>query len=151
MHSVVEQAYPFQQSTKDRLTDAITRLIKLYAKCVTQDDVSAATRQLKVHQREHIAWERDTVWRQMIAQERRGEADGKVKALGGHVEEEETWTLSLGKFRLKRRYISLAVAIVVFITLLNIQTMPGEEASKCFAILTFSTLLWATEVSLVGL
>ena len=50
---------------------------------------------------------------------------------------------------MKRRYVSPAVAIAVFITSLDIiQTMPGEGASERFAILTFSTLLWVTEVSL---
>ncbi|ELU40344.1 phosphate permease [Rhizoctonia solani AG-1 IA] len=88
MHNIVEKAAPFTQQCKDRLRNAISRTISLYAKCVTRGDISAALRQLRVHQREHIVWERDTVWRQMIGRERRGEgADGRVKALGlGHVD-----------------------------------------------------------------
>ncbi|KLO17367.1 SPX-domain-containing protein [Schizopora paradoxa] len=149
MHNVVEQSYPFLQSSKDRLDDGINRLVVLYAKCVTRDDTSAAKRQLKIHQREHIAWERDTVWRQMIGQERRGETDGQVKALGGHIEIEENAVLAIatpvGKFRLTRKHISLVVALVVFVTLLNVEVVDGLPANNCLAVLIFSTIMWASE------
>ncbi|RPD54783.1 hypothetical protein L227DRAFT_615810 [Lentinus tigrinus ALCF2SS1-6] len=39
----------------------------------------------------------------------------------------------------------LVVAIVVFVILLNIEYIDGAEANKCFAILVFATILWATE------
>lgn len=54
MHNVVEKALPFTQTVKDRLNGAINRTINLYAKCVTRGDHSAAIRQLRVHQREHV-------------------------------------------------------------------------------------------------
>jgi phosphate transporter len=38
------------------------------------------------------------------------------------------------------------VSAVVFATLLNVQTVKGEEANRCFVVLVFATLLWATEV-----
>ena len=152
MHNVVEQAYPFLQPSRDRLDDGINRLIALYAKCVTRDDTSAAKRQLKIHQREHIAWERDTVWRQMIGQERRGETDGQAKALGGHIEIEENAILAVGtpvgRFRLTKKHIALLVALIVFVTLLNVQVVEGAPANNCLAVLIFSTIMWATEVSL---
>lgn len=110
-----------------------------------------ANRQLKMHQREHIAWERDTVWRQMIGKERRGENDGQLKAIGATlVKEDESGLLDVstpvGRFRLTKKKISLVVAVGLFITLLNVQTVEGEEANRCFAILMFSTVMWATEV-----
>lgn len=147
MHNFVEEAYPFQQERRDRLKAAIERLTNLYAKCITRDDRQAAVRQLKVHQREHIAWERDTVWRQMINQERRGE---RVGQLGSHTERGEDAVLAvptpMGRFKLTPKKISLIIAIITFVTLLNVQTVPGVEANNCFAILVFSTILWATEV-----
>ncbi len=154
MHNVVEQAYPFLQTSRERLEDAINRLILLYAKCVTRDDISAAKRQLKMHQREHIAWERDTVWRQMIGQERHGQTDdGQAKALGGHIETEDNAILAVGtpvgRLRLTRKHIALVVALVVFVTLLNVQVVAGAAANNCLAILIFSTIMWATEVSLI--
>lgn len=152
MHDVVETRHPFLQSSKDKLTAAINRLVTLYAKCVTGDDPNAAIQQLKVHQREHIAWERNTVWRQMLAQERRGTADPSDLMGGGIlVREEENGTVGfptpLGAFRLKRKRIALIVAIIVFIALMNTDIIKdGPEANKCFAILIFSTIMWASEV-----
>lgn len=154
MHNVVEEAYPFRQSTKDHLNEAIGRLVSLYAKCVTYGDVSLATRHLRAQQREQIAWERDTVWRQMISQARRGETDGQVKALGGVVEGEESKALlefptPAGRFRLKGKHVSLVVSLMTFVILLNTNIVDTTPANNCLAILVFATMLWATEVSVI--
>jgi phosphate transporter len=151
LHDVVEHAPPFTQASKDRITAALRKLLHLYSHCVTKEDVSAAQRQLKLHQREHIAWERDTVWRQMIGRERRGEGDGDSETVGGTLavqQEAEAVEIQtpLGHLKLKRRHIWKAIAVTVFLTLLRIQTVDGEEANKCFAILVFATILWASEV-----
>lgn len=149
---MVEAQLPFVQSSKDKLTAAINRLVTLYAKCVTGDDPSAALQQLKVHQREHIAWERNTVWRQMLAQERRGEISSS-DTIGGAilVREEESGLVNiptpLGALRLKLKTVWLMFAILIFIVLMNTDMIKdGPEAKKCFAILIFSTILWASEV-----
>ncbi|KAG9316116.1 putative sodium/sulfate symporter [Chiua virens] len=151
MHDIVETRLPFLQSSKDKVADAINRLVTLYAKCVTGDDPSAAVQQLKVHQREHIAWERNTVWRQMLAQERHGGTDA-TELRGGAilVRQEEAGTVGiptpLGSFRFKRKRIPLVLSIVVFIALMNMNVIKdGPEANKCFAILIFSTMMWASE------
>ncbi|KAH7341753.1 Sodium/sulfate symporter [Rhizoctonia solani] len=147
MHDIVEKATPFTQQSKDRLSNAISRAINLYAKCVTRGDHSTALRQLRVHQREHIVWERDTVWRQMIGKERRGEgADGRVKALGlGHVDSQAEPLLTVYGLKLTKRKLVLFLAIVSFIVLLNVHMVEGKEANRCLAILIFATTLWATE------
>lgn len=152
LHNVVETAVPFQRPAKDRLADGIARLQNLYAKCVTRGDRSAAVQQLKLNQRENIAWERDTVWRQMIGRERRGDGDGETKAIGATlVTEPEGGLLQVptpvGRFRLTRKKIYLVISIVVFIVLLNVSVLEDVEPNKCFAILVFSTIMWATEVS----
>lgn len=151
MHDVVEQAYPFRRETKDHLSAAINRLIALYAKCVTREDYVAAARQLKVFQREHIAWERDTVWRTMISQERRGMHDGQVKALGARVATEEGHSLDLptpvGRFRITTKHAFFLTAVIVFTLLLNVPVLSSAASNNCFAILILATILWATEVS----
>lgn len=151
LHEVVEDGLPFQRASKDKITDGIQRLQNLYAKCVTRGDRAAALQQLKLHQRENIAWERDTVWRQMIGRERRGELDGDVKVIGATlVTEEESGLLQVptpvGRFRLTRKKIFLVIAIAVFAVLLNITVLDDVAANRCFAILIFSTIMWATEV-----
>ncbi|KAI0750174.1 Sodium/sulfate symporter, partial [Daedaleopsis nitida] len=149
LHGVVEQAVPFQQASKDKLNNKISTLIDLYARCVTHGDPVEARRQLKLHQREHIAWERDTVWRQMINHARRGE-DGGIMAMGGSlIVEPEKGLLNVqtpaGRIKLTTKQLYLLVAVVVFFVLLNVQVVPGVEANKCFAILVFATIMWATE------
>ncbi|KIJ62970.1 hypothetical protein HYDPIDRAFT_182597 [Hydnomerulius pinastri MD-312] len=150
MHQLVESAVPFTQSSKDKLNASINQLVSLYAKCVTGDDTSVALQQLKFHQRENIAWERNTVWRQMIGQERRGAVDGPEAIIGAtlvHGEENGIANIPtpLGRFKLTRKKISLLIAIFVFLVLLNVQVVEGAEANKCFAILIFSTIMWASE------
>lgn len=150
LHDAVETALPFTQASKDHLNDAINRLVELYAKCVTQGDKSTAREQLRLHQRENIAWERDTVWRQMIGRERRGEGDPTIPPGATLVQEPEPSLVDIptpvGKFKLKKRHIFIVIAVAVFALLLNIQTVKGEEANRCFAVLVFCTILWATEV-----
>ncbi|KAG8689433.1 low-affinity phosphate transporter, partial [Ceratobasidium sp. 395] len=147
MHTVVEKALPFTQSSKDRISNAISRTVNLYTKCVTRGDHSAAMRQLRVHQREHIVWERDTVWRQMIGRERRGEGtDGKVKALGlGHADSHTTPLFTLFGLKFTKKKAILLLAVLVFMILLNLQMVEGKEANRCLAVLIFATILWATE------
>lgn len=142
---------PFQRSSKDTLTDGINRLQNLYTKCVTRGDKAAALQQLKLHQRENIAWERDTVWRQMIGRERRGETNGDSIAAGATLVTKEPSGLlqvatPVGRFQLTRRKIYLVIAVTVFIILLNLSTLQEVEANRCFSILVFSTIMWATEV-----
>jgi phosphate transporter len=111
-----------------------------------------AKQQLKLHQRENIAWERDTVWRHMISRERRGENDGTIKST-------VTWDEGVkvlgvptpfGRFQITQKRISIAVAVVVFLILLSVQLLQGVEANRCLAILVFSTIMWATEVILLS-
>lgn len=156
LHTQVETSTPFTPSTKSFLNSTITTLISLYAKCVTLGDLSTAKRQLRVHQREHIAWERDTVWRQMIGNARRGDGDGGMglTALGGSLiltngEEEKGVDLPTpaGRIKLKLKHLYLLLSTLVFVILLNWKVMKesGEEANRCLAVLVWATLLWATE------
>ncbi|OAX41904.1 Sodium/sulfate symporter [Rhizopogon vinicolor AM-OR11-026] len=148
MHEVVETATPFTQESKAKVSNAITRLTELYAKCVTNGDKSTAQQQLKLYQRENIAWERNTVWRQMIGQQRRGPVDGLgVSATLEQPEESSIIDVPtpLGSLKLTKKRLSLTIAATVFIALLNMNIAAGKEANRCLAVLVFSTIMWATE------
>lgn len=151
LHNVVETSPPFIQAAKDRLNDNIDRLLDLYAKCVTSEDKATARQQLRLHQRESIAWERDTVWRQMIGQQRRGEGDTPDISGATLVQGPEPAVVDIptpvGRFKITKRNIFKVVALAVFIVLLNVKVVEGGEANRCFAILTLCTILWATEVN----
>ncbi|KAJ7107067.1 SPX domain-containing protein [Mycena epipterygia] len=152
LHTSVEPSAPFTATARTTLTTLTTRLVDLYAKCVTRGDRSLAKQQLRLHQRENIAWERDTVWRQMIGRERRGDGDAPGATGATLVTEDEVdgkpgVVLRLGPARLRvtTKKIALLAAIAVFVALLNRQTVDGQEANRCFAVLMFCTVLWATE------
>jgi phosphate transporter len=87
----------------------------------------------------------------MIGRERRGEGDGDIKAIGATLVTEEDGSLlhvatPVGGFNLTRKKIFLVFAITVFVILLNMPMLDEVEANRCFAILIFSTIMWATEV-----
>ncbi|KAJ6543566.1 SPX domain-containing protein [Mycena vulgaris] len=150
LHTSVEPSPPFGAAAKTTLTGLTTRLVDLYAKCVTRGDRGLAKQQLRLHQRENIAWERDTVWRQMIGRERRGDGDGAGVTGASLLKEEEEngkGGLRLGPLRLRvtKKKVAMLFAIAVFVGLLNTQTVEGREANRCFAVLMFCTVLWATE------
>ncbi|KAG6852644.1 hypothetical protein C0991_010241 [Blastosporella zonata] len=149
MRQAVETTYPFTRDTKTQLDDGLQRLVALYTKCVTHGDKPLAAQQLKLHQRENIAWERDTVWRQMIAQQRRGEEDGEPVAMGALYKPPGPGLFyiptPLGTIRVTKKMIFKIIAGIIFVTLLNFPVVEGKEANRCFAILMFCTFLWATE------
>ena len=72
MTNVVDKTVPFESTTQERLSAAIQSLVPLYADIATQGDQDFALKQLKAHLREHVVWERNTVWRELIGLERRG-------------------------------------------------------------------------------
>ncbi|KIK60132.1 hypothetical protein GYMLUDRAFT_244566 [Collybiopsis luxurians FD-317 M1] len=149
LHDVVEQSLPFTSTAKDKLNSAVDRLVELYMKCVTQGNRNLAKQQLKLHQRENIAWERDTVWRQMIGRERRGEGAASRSLGASLVKEPEPGLFAiptpLGRVPVTRKVLFLITALIVFAVLLSVRVVDGEEANRCFAVLIFCTILWATE------
>ncbi|KAJ3572882.1 hypothetical protein NP233_g2793 [Leucocoprinus birnbaumii] len=150
LHDVVESSIPFSQTTKATLNDCVNRLVELYARCVTHGDKAAAKQQLRLHQRENIAWERDTVWRQMIGRERRGEGSRMDLAGATLVKEPEEPLVDIptpvGRFKITSKLIWGAIAVLVFAVLLSVDIFEGKvEANHCFAILIFCTILWASE------
>jgi len=110
-----------------------------------------AKQQLRLYQRENIAWERDTVWRQMIAQERRGEIEGQPTAIASLLKKSGPALFYIrtpvGKIRVTRKMLWKIAAGAIFVALLNVKVVNGVEANRCFAILVLCTVLWASEVS----
>ncbi|KAG6905174.1 hypothetical protein DXG01_004419 [Tephrocybe rancida] len=150
MHQAVETTYPFLHDTKNQLSASLRRLVNLYAKCVTSGDRKLASQQLKLHQRENIAWERDRVWRQMITQHRQGEAQGEPLSMRGALFRPPGPGLfliptPLGTIRVTKKMMFKIIAGIVFVLLLGFPVVEGKEANRCFAILMFCTFLWATE------
>jgi phosphate transporter len=163
----VKPAYPFQPSTMDRLSEHLNRVEQAYADVVTRGDLDVARRELRLHLREHVVWERNTVWREMIGIERKAQAanlgirgtilgqenDGKRARLQGDNEDsamKEVQTpvgrYSCPKFLLSSTFWVLVMTIAVFAILLMVPIMEEPEQQNCLAMVVFVSLLWATEV-----
>ena len=165
----VDPAYPFLQETLDHLNGNIERIEQAYADIVTNGDISIARRELRLHLREHVVWERNTVWREMIGIERKaqaanmgirqtmlgGDADRGNARLQGDEPESATKEVMtpIGKYRCPRFLLSttfyvLVALIAIFVVLLVLPIMEKPEQQNCLAMVVFVSLLWATEVSL---
>lgn len=163
----VEKQHPFQHDTREQLNEKIAAVEELYARVCTEGDVITAQKELKLHLREHVVWERNTVWREMIVIERRAQAAalGIRSAFGGRktaqdVADDETKEIEIptpvGRVKLPRwcpswlfsaNVATLAVCLIVFMVFLLTPTFKSVEQANCLAMLVFVSLLWATEVS----
>ncbi|KAF8537510.1 SPX domain-containing protein [Trichophaea hybrida] len=154
----------FQPSTIAHLDENVNKIVEMYANLVTNGDVEEARKELRLHLREHVVWERNTVWRDMIGIERKAHAAHMGPLVGDGIEKKQlagdevdmvmftkqlktpmgsveipTWLFSTGFF-------TLTAIIVVFAMLLQVKTFDTPEQQNCFAMLVFVSLLWATEV-----
>lgn len=164
----VDPAYAFRQTTMDHLSDNIEKVETAYANVVTKGDVDTARRELRLHLREHVVWERNTVWREMIGIERKAQAanmgirqtmlgrdnDPRNARLQGDDPEAATKVVStpIGRYRcpkflLSGTFYTLVAIIAIFVVLLLVPIMDEEEQQNCLALVIFVSLLWATEVS----
>ena len=165
----VSPAYPFRQATMQHLDDNISKIEQSYAHVVTKDDVSAARRELRLHLREHVVWERNTVWREMIGVERKAQAanmgirrtlvggdhdPSNARLQGDDADAMETKELvtPVGRFTCPRwlfssTFFTLLVIFAVFIILLVLPIMEEQVQQNCLALVIFVSLMWATEVS----
>jgi hypothetical protein len=162
----VEPAYPFQQSTMNNLAGNISRVESVYARICTKGDVAEAKRELRLHLREHVVWERNTVWREMIGIERKAQAanlgigqilgrktDPRKVRLQGDEDEPEMKEVEtpIGRYRCPRWLLSstfyfLVGILAIFFVLLFVPIMERPEQQNCLALVIFVSLLWATEV-----
>lgn len=166
----VAPAYPFKQETMQHIDENIKNIEGIYAGLITKGDIERARRELRLHLREHVVWERNTVWREMIGIERKAQAanmglgrtllggdnDPSKNLLQGD-EPDDMGTKELntpiGRYRCPRWLISstfftLVAILVIFIILLVVPIMKKPEQQNCLAMLVFVSLLWATEVGL---
>lgn len=165
-------AYPFKQETMQHIDENIKNIETSYASLITKGDVGRARRELRLHLREHVVWERNTVWREMIGIERKAQAanmglrrtllggdndPSKNRLQGDEPDDMDTKELDtpMGRYRCPRwlfssTFFTLVGILVIFIILLVVPIMKQPEQQNCLAMLAFVSLLWATEVGLAG-
>ena len=158
----------FKEHTTEKINDRVAQIEQSYANLNTQGDLEQAKRELRLDLREHVVWERNTVWREMIGIERKaqaanlgvrrtilgGENDPDKRHRQGDLESENTKEVDtpIGRYRFPRFLLSSTVYILiacmlVFVVLLSLPIMELREQQNCLALVVFVSLLWATEVS----
>lgn len=164
----VTPAYPFRQDTMKHIEENISRMEQAYANVVTQGDVSIAKKELRLHLREHVVWERNTVWREMIGIERKAQAanmglrrtllgtdndPAKARLQGDddNILDMKELHTPVGRFRCPTWLFSstmytLIIIVAIFFILLFVPIMEMPEQQNCLAMVAFVSLLWATEV-----
>jgi len=135
--AVIQEKYPSHKAKA--LAEASERLIDQFAVLFCGGDVIKAQASLNSVLRDEIKVERNTVWLDMVAMERRTHATKVVRA-GAEAPRQAGF--------LARRWgvVMCTLALAAFVALLSADTFPGEpEKSNCLALLVFVSILWATE------
>ena len=167
MEKSVNPSYPFQEKTMQHIDENIAKIEKIYADIVTKGDQAMARRELRLHLREHVVWERNTVWREMIGIERKAQAANfgiRHTLLGGaqdpskarlqgdrEVEYTKEFVTPVGRYKCPKwlfsgTFFALVGILAIFLALIFIPIMKKPEQQNCLAMLVFVSLLWATEV-----
>lgn len=131
LEALPERTYVFRPETLEGVNAHIETVVGLYSTVCNQTH-ELARLELLVHLREHVVWERNTVWRDMIGLERKAEGAGN--------KEEETTAVSYWALALK-----LAVILAIFCVLLVVLPFSDPAQANCFALLVCASLLWALE------
>lgn len=166
LNTVVYSAVPFGENTMAKVDSYINKIEGTYADVITKGNYSLACRELRLHLREHVVWERNTVWREMIEIERRAQAANvgiRQTLLGGDEDpatarrqgdKQEIHTVDirtpLGRIPFPLWLCSLSfgtltLSVALFAFLLSMQWMETPEQQNCLAMLVLVSILWATE------
>ncbi|KAJ2744671.1 low-affinity phosphate transporter [Coemansia sp. BCRC 34301] len=151
MSGTVKAAYPFECETQTRLREHMEATAYAFGLASGYSTIDESLVELKKCLREEVVWERNTVWRDMIANERMvnavavqspdldHEADASVRVDGSHPL--KTRRLSATQ----RQLLRLAACTAMFAVAWAIPAFDGIEQQRCWAMLVYVSLLWATE------
>lgn len=165
----ITPAYCFRPETIKGVEERIPQMEQAYANVATQGDVGVARKELRLHLREHVVWERNTVWREMIGIERKAQAanmglrrtllgadndpaNARLQGDDYDISDIKELSTPVGRFRcpawlFSSNFVSLVTVTIIFFVLLYIPIMKKPEQQNCLAMLVSVSLLWATEVS----
>lgn len=140
------KSYPFMESTMSAINDRLESLVKLFADICGQEDLDVAKSELSIHLRDHVVWERNTVWRDMITLERKLQAaNSNFRASSKQGEKMMSERSSFNLSFTNPTLVKLAVIVGVTVILLNFSPFDDISQKNCFALLVCASLLWASE------
>lgn len=167
----------FFPQTSEKLDYSIDHIVLVYAylsgKTVSKSspaELEQVRDELKSYLRDHIVWERNTVWKDLLSMEKKNYNlhldDNAVRSskMGdeGHMTtlmhmRMKKITLPFGWSIMGRNYVKvpqsfltlqivkLLIIIIVFVVLMTVKTMNDKQEARCLAVLATSAMLWASE------
>jgi phosphate transporter len=139
LNNLLTKSDIFKPYTMEKVNENIEVLVRLYALiCNHGNDLETAKSELSVHLREHVVWERNTVWRDMIGLERKSYAANNTQEKQEESNQVEfSWKSPM--------VIKLFLIIVITVVLLMVSPFEDVAQKNCFALVICASLLWATE------
>ncbi|KAJ2383224.1 low-affinity phosphate transporter [Coemansia sp. RSA 2611] len=146
MRETVGAAYAFTAGAQHRLREHMESAAYAFGLASRFDDMDVALRELKKCLREEVVWERNTVWRDMIANERMVNAVGVQSPDLEDVAGEPVAVLKPRRMtNTQRQLLRLAACTAAFAVAWAVPLFSGAEQQRCWAMLVYVSLLWATE------
>ncbi|KAL7311654.1 low-affinity phosphate transporter [Mucor circinelloides] len=144
LKKMVLDSRPFMPQTVEALRAQIERVERIYADAFCSGHIALAVRQMKTHLRDQITYDRNTVWKDMVGQER--------KTLDAHVKEnipEKCYNIPFTNRKIRSELFNTIIAflfsVILFVVLLNVDIFGNRQENYCFALLIFAAVMWATE------
>lgn len=133
------------------LDDAIECLEYLYGKMVMNGKINRAKVYLKQFQRDHIVYERSTIWKDMVEQERHVQGANIIPpkvVVQLDLPADATFWTKIYKYALfYHKFVLFLISLIIFIALLIVPMNRLDTSQQnCLAILVFASLLWALEI-----
>lgn len=117
----------------------------LYATLACGGDRECAQIELSRHLREFVSWERTTIWKDMVGQERRT-TNAELRSALHRTRDHLLFKLPfLGSIKVTNRALTMAFNLTVLLVLVLVNIFGDGPKNRCFAILIFASLMWATE------
>ncbi|ORY38386.1 SPX-domain-containing protein [Rhizoclosmatium globosum] len=145
--AVVEKTSLFTADEAAGLREAIERVVEIYARVATDNDLRNARVELDSKCRQRITIERNTVWKDMV------EVGGRTMSIvearrkpDGELEDDGSFCGWLWSRLVTPRFIILMILLGVFYGLINYNLFETVEAQNCFAIFVFASGMWAFEI-----
>lgn len=160
----------FYPQTSEKLDYSIEHIVHIYAflsgrSYNDQEALDAIRVEMKSYLRDHIVWERNTVWKDLLSLEKNNynlhldETAVGVSKLGDEANMTSLMMLRMKDYKIPftgkhiklpqslftSQVVKLLLIIAVFIILLTVKTMNDKEEARCLAVLVTCALLWATE------
>ncbi|KAI5960371.1 uncharacterized protein KGF55_004663 [Candida pseudojiufengensis] len=167
----------FKESTIIDINNKIEEIIKIYALFTNQlnstttktKDLENVKQELRSHLRDHIVFERNTVWKDLLSLEKNSynlnldNSNIINKKMGDEGDIFDTMMhlkmkdiklpekllggkiIKIPEFLLKKQILKILLAIIAFVILISVKTFNDPVQGRALAVLVTCAILWATE------